>query len=114
MERVRAGDRRDVDDAARSAAELWREVARQDRELADRVERDVLADRGGELVVVARAVEQHVRARVALAVDAETDAARGRLVRLRDVTRELHERVRVAADGWEFLDLRLGDGRRQC
>src|SRR6185436_13464110 len=51
---------------------------RDDAEFLHGVERHVLADGGGELVVVRRAVEQHVRGRAAEPVERNAGTAAGR------------------------------------
>ncbi len=108
VELVRAALRGDVDDTATGATELGREVARQDRELLHRVERYLLADGSRELIVIVGAVEQHVRARGALAVDRKARAT-SRGIRRRHVAREGHERVRVSRDRRELAELLLRD-----
>src|SRR5581483_9613623 len=75
VKRIRAGFRRDVDDAARSAPVFGGEVAGDDAELLHSVERYALADGGGEQVNVFAAVQQDVGRGRALTVDREACAA---------------------------------------
>src|SRR5205085_8483876 len=75
MERVRAGFGRYVDDAAGCAPVLSREVAGNDAELLDCVERHALPDDGCERVDVLAAIKQDVGRSRALAVNRKAGAA---------------------------------------
>ena len=116
---VRARLRQHVHNAAGRAPVLRREVAGDHAELLDGVERDLLTDRGIELVVVRRPVQQDVGARGALTVDVVAGAAR-RLSPLlavghapaRHVAGDGYQVVDVAGDGRQLANLRFGDRRR--
>src|SRR5215210_705355 len=99
MKLVRAGTRRHVDDAARSASVIGREVARDDAKLLHRIKRYALSDRCGKVINVLTAVEQDVGARRALTVQREAGAASRPFRVGRRIAGESNEGVRIACEG---------------
>ena len=77
MKRIGTAKRPHVDDATRSASILRRKITGDNAEFAHRVQRNVLAQRRVVDIVVVNAVEQHVGAGGAQAVDVVAGAASG-------------------------------------
>src|SRR5215471_15504776 len=104
MESVRSGFGRNVDDAARGAAILSREIARNDPELLDSVERNALSDCRNERIDILAAVQEDIGAGRALAVDRKTGAPHHSLI-LDCIARQSNQVIRIAGKGGQVGNL---------